>query len=91
MANFDRDAFEERAAIMEYDGAVSRFRAESQAARAQGLERWEAIGNIAGRMVERARDHRAAMDGQQRPDNMPGVQPASAEKARRLPERYGDG
>lgn len=31
---FDREAFEERAAIMEFDGGLSRFEAETLAARA---------------------------------------------------------
>lgn len=39
----DVDAFEERAAIVEYEGGLSRFEAETQAAKEQGLERWEAL------------------------------------------------
>lgn len=34
----DIDAFEERAAIMQYDGGLSRSRAEDEAARAQGFK-----------------------------------------------------
>ncbi len=33
----DIDAFEERAAIMEYDGGLTRARAEDKAAQAQGF------------------------------------------------------
>lgn len=33
----DIDAFEERAALMEYEGGLSRSRAEDEAARAQGF------------------------------------------------------
>lgn len=33
----DIEAFEERAAIMQYDGGLSRFRAETLAAQAQGF------------------------------------------------------
>ena len=33
----DIDAFEERAAIMEYDGGLSRLEAENRAAQAQGF------------------------------------------------------
>lgn len=40
---FDRDAFEERAAIAEFDGGLSRFEAETLAAKAQGLTRWQAL------------------------------------------------
>lgn len=39
----DVDAFEERAAIVEYDGGLSRFEAETLAAKEQCLERWEAM------------------------------------------------
>ena len=35
---FDRDEFEERAAIMEYDGDLSREEAEWRAARSQGYD-----------------------------------------------------
>lgn len=49
----DVEAWEERAAIQEYDGGLSRFQAETEAARAQGLSRWEAIGAISGRLVEK--------------------------------------
>lgn len=42
----DRDAFVERAAIMEFDGGLSRFEAETQAAKAQGMTRWEALEAI---------------------------------------------
>ena len=33
----DIDAFEERAALMEYEGGISRLKAEDEAARAQGF------------------------------------------------------
>jgi hypothetical protein len=33
----DIDAFEERAALMEYEGGLSRLKAEEEAARAQGF------------------------------------------------------
>jgi hypothetical protein len=39
----DIDAFQERAAIVEYDGGLSRFEAETLAAKEQRLERWEAL------------------------------------------------
>ena len=50
---FDVDAFEERAAIMEYDGEQSRFEAETAAAREQGVERWQAI-----KIIREARNDR---------------------------------
>ena len=40
---FDREAFEERAAIMEFDAGMSRFAAETEAAKAQGKTRWEVL------------------------------------------------
>jgi hypothetical protein len=80
---FDREAFEERAAIIEFDGGLSRFEAETQAAKAQGLTRWqalEAIKNADGkRHSERGGDHRPAHVGNGS-DNMPGVQRATAEQ-----------
>lgn len=39
----DLEAFAERAAIMEFDGGLSRFQAETEAARAQGVTRWQAL------------------------------------------------
>lgn len=85
--DFDADAFEERAAIMEYDGGLSRFKAETLAAQAQGKSRWEAIGDVAKRVVAESRDRRAALDGKERPDNLSGVQPAPEEKTRPVPQR----
>jgi len=43
MMQIDLDAFEERAAIMQYDGGMSRYQAETEAARAQGKTRWEVL------------------------------------------------
>lgn len=56
----DLDAFEERAAIMEFDGGLSRFEAETQAARAQGFTRWEVLDAIKRRNSERGGHHRQA-------------------------------
>ena len=78
---FDRDAFEERAAIMEHDGGLTRFRAETAAAAAQGVSRWEAIGDVARRVVEAARDQRSALARQASADNLPAMQ--------RQPEKEG--
>lgn len=57
---FDRCAFEERAAIAEFDGGLSRFRAETLAAEAQGLSRWQAMEEIRGE--ERERNSAAGRD-----------------------------
>jgi len=82
----DVDAFEERAAIQEYDGGLSRFQAETEAAKAQGLTRWEALHEIGRRLVERTRDQRSVA-GQPRQNDVPRVQPHAEEKARPVPER----
>lgn len=57
----DLDAFEERAAIMEFDGGMTRFQAETEAAKLQGVTRWEALQH-AKRIGHSAtsRDHREA-------------------------------
>jgi hypothetical protein len=83
---FDREAFEERAAIMEFDGGMTRFQAETKAARAQGVSRWEAIGNVAGRLVEGA-GHQRSVAGQPRQDHVPGMQPHAAEEVRPVSKR----
>lgn len=49
--SFDIDKFEERAAIMEYDGGLPRARAEELAARAQGYK----LSEIKRVLAERAR------------------------------------
>lgn len=43
MAVIDVDQFEERAAILEYCDGMSRFEAETEAAKRQGVKRWEAL------------------------------------------------
>jgi hypothetical protein len=83
VTNFDIEAFEERAAIMEFDGGMSRFRAETLAAEAQGVKRHEAIriGHSA-----QARDQRSGSK-RQSADDMPGVQRRPKEEAGSVPER----
>lgn len=83
----DLDKFEERAAIMEYDGKLTRFQAETLAAKEQGANRWELIGDVAKRVVEQARDRGSAMAERAGPDGLSGVQRGPEEKARPLPER----
>lgn len=78
-AVFDIDAFEERAAIMEYDGGLSRFEAETAAAKAQGFKRHEAINAI--RNISQARDPGSA-DARNAAGALPRVQPAQAQEKR---------
>lgn len=80
---FDLDAFEERAAIMEFDGGLSRFRAETAAAQSQGVSRHEAIRI---RNTEQARDQRQAAVRNAK-DNMPRVQQRQEKEKRTLPVR----
>lgn len=89
----DIEQFEERAAIAEYDGGLTRFQAETLAARAQEMERWEALHEIAKRVVERVGDKRQAMAGQSRQDDMPAMQrgPEGEKSERRVSERDGYG
>ena len=88
MIEFCADAFAERAAIMEFDGGLSRFEAETLAAKAQGLTRWQAMGEMenAKRIgnPEPARDHRPAMvrDGQ---GALPGVLSPAAKQDGQMP------
>ncbi len=87
MTDFDPQAFAERAAIMEFDGGLSRWEAETQAAKVQGLTRWEAM-NHAKRIGDTApaRHNRQAVERNDK-GNMPAMQPASAQQVRHLPER----
>lgn len=82
---FDRDAWEERAAIAEYDGGLSRFEAETLAAKAQGLTRWQALGEIkdadSKRNPARGGDNGSPHVGNGS-DNLPRVQRATAEQGR---------
>ena len=86
----DRDAFEERAAIAEFDGGLTRFQAETLAAKAQGLTRWQAIEEIrhadSNRNSQSAPDHGEAHARDDAHD-MPGVQPRQAQQERSVFER----
>lgn len=84
----DVDTFEERAAIMEFDGGMTRFRAETEAARAQGYQRWEVLDEIRKRNSQGQRDSRSAVAGQLRSGAVSGVQPAPEEENRPMPKRY---
>lgn len=87
----DHEAFEERAAIKEYEGGLSRFRAETEAAAEQGATRWEALGHVAGRVVEKSRHQRETVAQRNGKDNLPEVQPASKEENRPVLERKRNG
>jgi hypothetical protein len=83
----DLDQFEERAAIMEFDGGLSRFQAETRAAQAQGRQRREVLDEIGRRNSARSRDQREAHVGDHG-DALPRVQRTPKEEARPVPERH---
>jgi hypothetical protein len=83
----DLDQFENTAAWLEYCDGMTRFQAETEAARRQGLQRWEIINAKRNGNFERGGNNRQAMAGQQRPDAMPGLQPASEKENGTMPER----
>lgn len=86
----DVDQFLERAAIMEFDGGMSRYQAETEAAKAQGVPRWQALkavhdANIGGNTRhggDRGQAH--VRDGS---GAMPRVQPTQAEQVGPVSER----
>lgn len=89
MVNFDRDQFEERAAIAEFDGGLSRFDAESLAAKGQGLSRWKAMELInadSKRDLPESRDI-GAQAKRNTADAMPPMQRDTKEETRSMPER----
>ena len=76
----DLDAFEERAAIMQYDGGMSRYQAETEAARAQGKTRWEVL-DYAKRIGNPANGGDSGQaDARNGEDNLPGVQSRAAKQ-----------
>lgn len=76
----DLDEFEERAAIMEFDGGMTRFQAETRAAQRQGFQRREVMDAIGKRNSAQARDHREAVEREHH-NHLPGVQPAPEKEA----------
>lgn len=73
---------------MEFDGGLSRFEAETQAAKAQGLSRWqakEAIKNEDGKRNPAIGGDRGAAHVRHGQDDMPRVQPAAAEQGGPVP------
>lgn len=82
----DLEHFEERAAIMEFDGGLSRFQAETLAAQAQGFQRHEVMNAIRKRNSQQARNNGSAA-GRHGSDNLPGMQPRQEEEARPMSQR----
>lgn len=82
----DLDWWEERSATLEFDQGMTRFAAETEAARRLGFKRFEAINAKRERDTARCRDQRSAVERHDA-DNLPGVQRAASEQERPLPER----
>ncbi|MDB6151500.1 MAG: hypothetical protein JWQ44_2948 [Chthoniobacter sp.] len=80
----DLDAYEERAAIAEFDGGLTRFQAETLAAKAQGLKRWEVMDAIKSRDTEQA-SHRGEAAKRDGADAVSRVQPPATEENATLP------
>lgn len=88
MSCADLDAFEERAAIMEFEGGMTRFAAETAAAQMIGRKRHEVMNEIRERDLARRGDQRPAVARQQRADDLPGVQPDPQEENRSVSQRH---
>jgi hypothetical protein len=73
MIDFDR--YEQTAAWLEYCDGMSRFEAETEAARRQGLKRHE-VKNANRIGDTTASGHQRQADARQSKNNMPRVQPA---------------
>lgn len=84
MAVIDLDRYESTAAWLEYCDGMTRFQAETEAARRQGYKRHEVQHEISKRNTQGGRDSRTA-DARQSADNLPGVQPHATEEIRSLP------
>lgn len=87
----DLDQFEERSAIMEFDGGMSRFEAETRAAQAQGYQRHEVMNAIRERDFARGGDHSSEVDRGQRADNVSAMQRDTAQEDRPVSERNPQG
>lgn len=88
---FDVDAWAERAAIMQYDGGMTRFAAETAAAKAQGLARWQAIKEVENAErggITGGHGHSPdAVDGERDANDLPVMFSEPKEKNRPVPER----
>lgn len=80
----DLDWWEERAAILEYDHGMTRFAAETEAARRQGAARWRFTNAQRERDSQQARDRRSAVERDDEND-VPRVLGASPEQEGSMP------
>lgn len=77
----DIDRYENTAAWLEYCDGMTRFQAETEAARRQGYQRWEAQNEIRKRNSEGPRDRGQEAD-RHAANDLPGMQPNPQEEAR---------
>ena len=88
---FDVDAWAERSAIMQFDGGMTRFAAETAAAKAQGLARWQAIKEVENAErggITGGHGHSPdAVDRGRNADDLPRVQRQPEEENGPMPER----
>lgn len=82
----DLDEWEERSAILEFDQGMTRYAAETEAARRLGFRRFEAVNAKRERDTAAARDHGSEARGNVEND-LPRVQRPAAEQERPVPER----
>ncbi len=86
----DVDQFLERSAIKEFDGGMSRYQAETEAAKAQGVPRWQALkavqdANIGGN--PRLGGDRGQAHVRHGSGDLSRVQPSQAEQVGPVSER----
>lgn len=85
------DIWQERAAIMEFDGGMNRFEAETRAAECYGVTRFAMIKELRdadGRGLAGGHGHQPqAVDRERNADHLPGVQRQQEEENGSVPER----
>lgn len=84
----DVDQFENTAAWLEYCDGMSRFQAESEAARRQGVLRKEALQNVKDdQRNSQGQRHIGSAHKRNNSNDMPAMQPHPAQQKRPMPER----
>ena len=84
VTELDMDVWCERAAIMQFDGGLSRYEAEVRAAVRQGKKRWEFINENNKRNSPRG-GHNCSQSVGDTAHGLPGMQSHPQEKERQMP------
>jgi len=87
MTDAEFEAWNERAAIMEFDGGLTRFKAESQAAEAMGRKRWEFVNHANSRGHSGRGGDNGSTAGRDAENHLPGVLGQAEEEERPMPVR----